>query len=545
MRSNSARVSLQDVIAGLSVAGIILPESVAYAGIAGLPPSRAIIAAIAGGLAYATLGRSRFAIVAPTSSSAAILAAALASLDLPTPQKLAMATLIVGLVGSAFVIMAVFRLGAISAFISRPVLRGFALGLAITIIIKQLPTLFGMPVHAATLAGIIAGIALHAGQIQLPSLFVGLGALALLLILKWKTRLPGALIVLLLGIAASAAFNLKAAGVDMVGDIVLRPSLPVIDWLSVEQLGRIAQLALPLTLILFAESWGTMRSLALRHGDQLQPNRELAALGAANLVSALVNGMPVGAGFSAGSASEAAGASSRVTAVAAALGLAAIILFAARGVALIPDPVLAAVVIAALTHALSTQPIVALFKIDRDQWIAIGAVLGVILLGVLNGMLFAIGLSLAALLRRFARPAVSELGRLGGTHDFVDVAQHKAAVPPPGVIIMRPNAPLFFGNAESAIGLIAARSDQLARGMAVIVSLEESDDLDSTAVEALAELGRMLARRGLRFGLARVHDRARMLLAAAGLSSLADRAGFSVADTVDIMTQHSEATHAL
>ncbi|OYY71727.1 MAG: sodium-independent anion transporter [Sphingomonas sp. 28-63-12] len=523
----------------------MLPEAVAYAGIAGLPPSRAIIAAIVGGIGYALMGRSRFAIVTPTSSSAAILAAALASLALPADQKSAVATLMVGLVGIGFLIMAAFRLGAISAFISRPVLRGFALGLAITIIVKQLPTLVGLPVHAASIGGVLVELVHQADRIHLPSMAIGIGALALLLCLRWQTKLPAALIVLLIGISASAVLNLKAAGIEMTGGIMLTDSMPTLALPPIEQIGRIVQLVLPLTLILFAESWGTMRSLALRHGDLLEPNRELAALGGANLVSAFSNGMPVGAGFSAGSASEAAGALSRLTGLTASLGLAAIILLAAPLVALIPGPVLAAVVIAALTHALTPQPLIALFRIDRDQWIAISAMVGVIVLGVLNGMLFAIALSLAALLRRFARPVISELGQLGDSHDFVDIARHATAVRPAGILIMRPNAPLFFGNAESALGLIAGRSSQLAKGTAVIVSLEESDDLDSTAIDALTELDRTLAQRGLRLGLARVHDRVRAVLMAAGLSALADQAGFSVADTVNMMTRQSETQDAL
>ncbi|MBX9796629.1 SulP family inorganic anion transporter [Sphingomonas sp.] len=523
-----------DIIAGLSVAGLMLPEAVAYAGIAGLPPGRAIIAAIAGGLAYALIGRSRLAIIAPTSSSAAILAAALAALSAGGADRAMLATALVAVAGAAFVVMATVRMGSVAAFISRPVLRGFALGLAVTIIAKQLPALLGLELHAPDLFALLAGLPPRLGDTHVLSLAVGGGALALLLVLRRWPQVPGALVVLMLGILISLWADLPAHGVAPVGPVALAWALPRLPDYDLDQWSRVVQLALPLTLLLFAESWGTMRALALRRGDTLSADRELLALGGANLCSAALGGMPVGAGFSAGSANAAAGATGRLSALAAIWGLAAMVLVASPVIAHLPQPVLAAVVIAALVHALNPAPIARLFRLRRDPWIALAATAGVIALGVLNGMLVAVALSLLALLSRLARPVVSELGRLGDGHDFVDLAVHARATRVPGVAIFRPNAPLFFANADAALEDVERRAVALAAGTCIVLSLEESDDLDSSALEAIDELQRGLAEHGQMLRLARLHDRARAVLNAAAMTQLAASAGFSVADAVDL-----------
>lgn len=522
-----------DIIAGLSVAGIILPEAVAYAGIAGLAPGRAIVAAVAGGIVYAALGRSRFAVVSSTSSSAAILAAALATFPAGGLDKGVLASALIAMVGVMFLLMTAFRLGSVAAFVSRPVLRGFAFGLAVTIIIRQLPMLLGLPLHAPDLFALVGALLSHIGAANMPSLLIGGSALILLIAMRRWPQLPASLIVLVAGIALTFAIELPPHGVVLTGTIPVAPGLPDIPHLSLAEWSRIAQLALPLTFILFAESWGTMRALALRHGDALSANRELGALGGANLIAGLVNGMPVGVGFSAASASEAVGASTRLTGFVAALALAALVLLAMPMVGRIPAPVLAAVVIAALTHALAPEPFIQLFRIGRDYWIAMAAAIGIIAFGVLNGMLFAVALSLCTLLRRLAAPVFSQLGRLGDSHDFVDIAQHADATAVAGIAVLRPNAPLFFANTDAVVAHVVAVSTKLPPAVTVILSLEESDDLDSSAVEGLIELDAVLTANAKSLRLARVHDRARAALDLAGMGHLTADAGFSVADAVD------------
>lgn len=522
----------EDLVAGLCVAGLMLPEAVAYANIAGMPPQRAILAAIAGCFCYALFGRSRFAIVAPTSSSAAILAATLGTSSIPMMDKGSVATLVVLMVGGLFLAAAAARLGGLTSLISRPVLRGFAFGIAVTIIIHQLPILVGVSVSGRDLTSVLVQLVSEVPQWNTASLATGGMALVALLVSRRYPAWPGAVAVLALGIAAAELFDLPARHVALIGSISTAPSWPSLPHLPPSAYPQLAQFALPLVLILFAESWGTIRTLALRHGDNVEANRELGALGAANLASAFVHGMPVGAGFSAGSASEAAGAGTRATAVIAAVGLAALVLFAAPLIACLPQPVLAAVVIAALTHALDPRPLLRLWRLDRDQYVAAGAALGVLALGVLDGMLLAIVLSLAALLQRFASPGIARLGRIGHSHDYVDIARHSDAVAPTDVAIWRPATPLFFANAERILALVAARTHAEPGLRAVVLSLEESNDLDSTALDALIEFDRSMAAAGLPVQLARLHDRARDLLNAAGAGDLARSGTYSVDDAV-------------
>ena len=522
------------MIAGISVAGLLLPEAVAYAGIAGLPPQRAILAAIAGALAYALIGRSRFAIVSPTSSSAAILAASLGAIPGDATMRMALATITVALVGLVFLVAAAARLGALTGFVSRPALRGFAFGLAITIILKQMPVLVGIDLHAPDLYRLVPALLARLPQWHPASVATGAVALTALLLLRRVPACPAAFVVLAGGITASMLLDLPAHGVAVVGPISLIPAWPVFPALSSDALARLAGLILPLVLILFAESWGTMRALALRHGDTIEPDRELAALGVSNLAAAALQGMPVGAGFSAGSASEAAGAESRMTGVIAAVGLALLMLAGARLVAHLPTPVLAAVVIAALTHALDPAPLVRLWRLRRDRLVAFGAVAGVLLFGVLNGMILAIVLSLATLVQRMSSPQLVRLGRLGESHDFVDVARHPEAISPPGIAIWRPAEPLFFANADRVLGLVVTRLAAEPATRTVILSLEQSFDLDTTALDALGEFDVTLRAHGVTLRLARVRDPIRDLLEAAGAGNLVGRTSFSVDDAVAI-----------
>lgn len=523
---------LADIIAGLSVAGLMLPEAVAYAAIAGFAPQHAIFAAIVGGLVYAVAGQSRCAVVAPTSSSAAMLAAAIGSLGAAAqgaPEVLA--ALIVGFTGLIFVAAGYLKLGSLSGFIARPVLRGFALGLAITIIIKQLPIIFGVSVHAPNVATLVMALMRQAANINAITLSIGAVALALLLLFKRLKGVPGAIIVLVLAVGLSYACDLHTLHVAQVGQISATLTASVLPDLPLGTWSRLVQLALPLTLILFAESWGTMRTLALAVGDTISADRELKALGLSNIASACIQGMPVGAGFSASSASASAGTTSRWAAAVAALGLAALLWFAGGLVARLPEAVLAAIVISALTHALSLAPLRRLWQLDRDQWVALIAAIAVIVLGVLNGMLAAIALSLLALLQRLAAPRISQLGALGDSHDYVDVAVHPEAHVDPKIHIYRPNAPLFFANAERIFTMIDAMV-RAAPPQYVIISLEESDDFDSSALETLLECAERLAKQSIILRLARVHDRVRDLLITAGQTELASTASFSVADAV-------------
>lgn len=522
----------RDLLAGLSVAGLMLPEAIAYSGIAGIPAQHALFAAVAGCLIYALCGRSRFAIISPTSSSAAILAAMLMVLDTDPARKVLLVAIVVSLVGLLFLAAGFLKLGALSSIISRPVLRGFAFGLAILITLKQLPVIFGVETSGSGPFAALWHILTLPGQWNLFNLGIGTAALCILVVLRRFPYLPGSLIVILAAIAASVTLDLAHRGVEIVGHIDLSGIWKSFTSISFEELAHVARFAPPLVLILFAESWGTMRGLALRHGEMVDANRELKALGAANLASAMLQGMPVGAGFSAGAASEAANPQSRLASAIAAIGLAVFTFAAAEWFAFIPQAALAAIIVVALSHALDPSPLIRLWRLKHDLFLALAAAAGVLFFGVLDGMLAAIVLSFAVFLRRLSLPRILVLGRLGESHDFVDMQRHPEATEPAGILVLRPTQPLFFGNAEPAFAAMRRHILSQPERKAVVISLEETFEIDTTALDALLEFDDSLKKQNIELYYARMHDAVRDILAAGGGEGLLQRAHYSVDDAV-------------
>lgn len=523
---------IADLIGGISLAGLMIPEAIAYSAIAGLPASFGLVAAIIGPIAYAIIGRSRLAVVTATSGAAALLAAAISNAGIPDVSRSDCALALTLLISLFFLLGAALRLASLTSFVSRAVLHGFGLGLAITITIRQLPNLLGLRVGGGTPLEILGSIIAELRDIHWPSAL--LGGLALLFVgVSRRLKVPAAGLALTLAAILAMHFMPEGRfGIAAAGPVGLGFSAPHLPRLAVRDWARLAQLAFPIALVVLAESWATIRSLAASRGESVSAEREITALGLANLASALFRGLPVGAGFSIGNANEQAGTATRAGAAFAAIATGVVAVAAAGWVALIPEPVLAAIVVSALAHALSPKPIYSLFRLDRDQWVAVAAALGVLLLGIVNGLLLAVALSVLGLLRRLAYPSLSELGRTG-THDFVDCSTHPEAMPIAGMLVVRPNAPLFFGNAETILFDIGRRARQEGVGT-IVLSLEETDDLDSSTLEALLEFRQAMAAQGRSLILARVHDRVRTILDRGGLSDLARAGTFSVDDAVSM-----------
>ncbi|WP_266158789.1 SulP family inorganic anion transporter [Dyella silvatica] len=523
-----------DLLAGLSIAGLLLPEAVAYSGIAGLPPQAGVIALFAGLVCYALIGRSRYAIVSATSSSAAVLAAGTLALAGPDgASRVLIAATLVLLTGACFLIASAARLGGISHLIARPVLRGYTFGLACVIALKQLPNLFGVAApHGDFAPRLLVLLVQELAQVNPASAGAGVVALLLLFLCERLRRLPGSLLVIVLGVAASGW--LAGHGVSLTGVIELAPTWAWPTWPRQGQWLPGIELAAALLLILYAESYSAIRSFALKHGDSVSANRDLAAFGVANLVSGLFHGMPVGAGYSATSANDAAGARSRLAGLVAAATILLMVWLLLPWIERIPEPVLAAIVIHAVSKSWRLTVFTPYLKWRRDRLVALAAVLAVLTLGILNGLLVAIAFSLAMLLRRLATPRLSVLGRLADGHDFVDIAQHPTATEIAGVLILRPEEPLFFVNAESTLAMARSHVSQPAQVHAVILSLEESPDLDGTALEALADFADWLSARSIVLRVARVKDPVRELLLRAALPQLPPQAldDWSVEDAV-------------
>ena len=512
------RTAGADLLAGLSIAGLLLPEAVAYSGVASLPPQAGVIALFAGLLCYGLIGRSRVAIVTATSSSAAVLASATLTLgggDLAL--RLALASILVAGAGAAFVLAAALRLGALSHLIARPVLRGYAFGLALVIAVKQWPHLVNLHTQATGFFPLVAEILRAHPSWHWPSLACGLAALAGLVVLERVPRMPGALTVIVGSILASSWLN--AQGVALTGPIHLALGMPAlalpagVDWLA------LAEFSLALMLILFAESSGSIRSFALKRDEEVQPNRDLLALGVANILCGLLQGTPVGAGYSATSANAAAGARSALAGLYAGAVVLTLVLLFLRWVERIPEPALAAIVIHAVSKALRPGVFADYFRWQRDRMLVVAAVLTVMIFGVLNGLLAGIAFSLALLLKSLASPRLSVLGRVGA-HDYVSLARFAHAVSTPGVLIVRPEQPLFFANAEPLLAQVRQRALAAPDTKLVILSLEESPDLDSTTLEALEEFCSWLAARGVQFRVARLKELAREALLRAKLAHL-------------------------
>jgi len=477
----------QDLLAGLSIAGLLLPEAVAYSSIAALPPQAGVIALFAGLLCYALMGTSRFAIVSATSSSAAVLAAATASLaGGDASLRLTLAVALVLVTGALFLIAGLLKLGSVTSFIAKPVLRGFAFGLAVTIILKQVASVVDVHLTDINLIRFLPQLLEQWPQWNRVGALVAAVALLVLMLCARFRRVPGGLLVVALGIVASHWLNLPAYGVQLIGVIDLNlemprlPLLPFADWL------RLGELAFAMVMILYAESYGSISSFALKHGDRVSSNRDLLALGASNLLSGLFHGMPAGAGYSATSANEAAGATSKLAGIVAAAVVLLIVLTVLPYIALTPEPVLAAIVIHALGRGLSLQPLGRYFIWRRDRVLVICAVAAVLVLGVLDGLLVAVAISVVLMLKQMSSADIQVLGQMGSGHDYVDVQRHPDARQIPDVLIVRPGEALFFANVERILGgaLRLARHATPAVHT-IILSLEESPDLDGTSIEAL------------------------------------------------------------
>jgi sulfate permease, SulP family len=349
-------------------------------------------------------------------------------------------------------------------------------------------------------------------------------------------RLPGSLLVIAIGVIASGW--LSAHGVPLTGAINLQMSLGMPTWPSSGQWLPSVELAAALLLILYAESYSSIRGFALKHNDPVNANRDLLVLGVANVLCGLLQGMPVGAGYSGTSANEAAGAQSRWAGLIAGATVLLMVLLLLRWIERIPLAVLAAIVIHAVSKSWRVSVFKPYLKWKRDRLLALAAVVAVLSLGILNGLLVAIAFSLVMLLRQLAAARLSVLGRLANGHDFVAIAQHPTAVQPAGLLILRPEEPLFFANAESVMSIARGQVAQRKDLRQVILSLEESPDLDSTVLEALSDFSSWLQSLGIGLHVARLKDETRNLLLRADLPQLSPQAlnNWSVEDAVSALT---------
>jgi SulP family sulfate permease len=445
-----------DLIAGLTVAALVVPKALGYADIAGVPIQHGLYAAAAGATLYAFFGTSRQIATGPSSALAAVAAGAILSAGVVAGSEEAVALIaaITLVTGILFLLLALFRMGWISQFLSKAVITGFLFGAAIEVVIGELPKITGTEADGSN-----AWQDLYSWIGTLPetdylTLVVGLLSLVLILVLRFKVpNVPSALILVILGIVAAALFNLGDRGLALVGDVpsglpsLVIPSLQFI----LANIQVIGLASVGLLLIGFSQSAGDAREFAAKHRYRVDINQESVAQGMSNVGSGLLQGIPVSTSLSGSSLNDSAGAKTPVASLTTGALIILTLLFLAPLFSYLPKAVLAAIIIDAVVFGMmNVKEMRRLYRVKRvDFWIAIAAILGVMAAGVLNGVLIGIVLSLGWLVYVSATPTMPVLGRKPGTQVFQSVDEYPDSETYPGLLVLRFDSGLFFASSDS------------------------------------------------------------------------------------------------
>jgi sulfate permease, SulP family len=498
-----------DILAGLTVLALLIPEGMAYAEIAGMPPQTAFYAAPIGLLMYAVFGTSRQLVVAVSAVIATMSAATVAPLAAAgSPEYAALTAGLAVLAGLIAILAGLFKLGRIASFFSESVLVGFVTGLALTVAIKQVPKLLGFEGGSGNFWERLRHILTNLSETHLLTLMIGLISIALLFTLEhYFHKLPAALIVMLLGIFFSSLFALEQYGVHVVGEIPAGLVPPKLPGLSPDMWVLLLPGAFGIALVNFAEAYGPARSFGGKHGYEIDTDQELVGLGAANLGAGMFQGFSIGSSLSKSAANDRAGAKTPVSLIVCAILTVVVALFFTPFFAPLPEAVLAAVVIIAITGMIKVKAIRRLYRLNRmDFGLAIVAMLGVLTFDALEGLLVAVIVSLLALVWRASQPRLSVLGREPGRFIFSDSRRHPENHILPGLLILRPDEGLFFANAEALRNDILKQVENSQPGVRVaLLDLEMTNQLDVPSVDMLAELKKEMGQRNVELWLSRLH----------------------------------------
>ena len=503
----------RDLVAGLVLTALLVPQGMAYAELAGLPAITGLYTSILCLVGYAVMGPSRILVLGPDSSLGPMIAATLlplAGANGDPARAIALASMLALMVGAIMVVGGIGRLGFIADLLSKPTMVGYMNGLALTILVGQLPKLFGFSVEGdgliAETRGFVRGVA--DGNTVGAALAVGVFGLILIAVMgRILPKVPAVLVAVVLSIAASALFDLESHGVDLVG--TLPRGFPPLTFPSVH-LSDLAVLfggAAGIALVSLADTIATASAFAERAGGRLDASQEMIGIGAANLAAGLFQGFPVSTSGSRTAVAEKAGARTQVSGLVGALAITAMLLFAPGALRNLPQPTLAAVVISA---SLSLADIPATRRLYRqnpsDFVISAAAFAGVALLGVLPGIIVAVALSVANVFRRAWRPYQTELGRVEDLPGYHDVHSYPDAERLPGLVVFRFDGPLFFANAQTFRDEIERIAASQPPPRWIIVAAEPITDIDTTAADMLEELDRAVNRLGVSLVFAEVKD---------------------------------------
>ena len=512
---------LPDVVAGVIVWSVVVPQAVAYAQIAGLPPEAGLMAAPGALLAYALLGTSRTLVVSATTATSALSASAVGPLANGDAARFAALSAGLALVTAVSLAAAGFlRLGRITDLVSKPVMTGFLFGLGLTVACGQLTKLLGVEDGSGDFVELAAHVLGELEHTDAWTVAVGLASILLLVAFRRRApRLPGTLIVLALGIVVSALFDLESRGVDVVGE--LPSAAPSFAWPDLSWADAVDLLPAALgVLIVSAEAIGVSRAIAAADGYQTDPNRDLVALGGSNLLAGLSQGFVQSGGASQTMAAENAGGKTQVGSLVAAALIVVTGAFLTGLFADLPQATLAAIVVVAIAGFFRVDELRRFAHLRRSAIVlSLVALVGVLALGVLPGLILAAGLSLIIVVQRLSRPALGSLARDPASGAWGRAELHLDWERPSGVLVARVDGPLFYANAvhvqERLLDLVRSEEPP---PRAVVLELAESPDLDVETLDALAELQETLAREGVELRLAAVRSAARALLSRSGLA---------------------------
>ncbi|MEZ0290897.1 MAG: SulP family inorganic anion transporter [Solirubrobacteraceae bacterium] len=476
-----------DVIAGIVVASVVVPQAVAYAQIAQLPPEAGLMAAPGAMIAYALLGTSRTLVVSATTATAAVSAAAIGPLAGGDTARFAALSAAFALVTAVVLLLAgALRLGAVADLVSKPVMTGFLFGLGLTIMVSQAPSLIGVPAGDGDFFPRLEDLIGDLGDVHTATLVLGLACVAVLAAGKrFAPVVPWTLVVLVAAIGVSALFDLDAHGVAVVGDLPTALPDPALPDVGVGDLVDLIAPALGV-LVLTAEALGVSRSLATLHGYKVDANRDLAALGSSNLLAGLGSGFVQSGGASQTAAAEGAGGRTQLATLIAGVLVLLTGAFLTSLFEPLPEATLAAIVIVAVAGFLRADELARFARIRTSAVVFAGlALAGVLALGVLQGLVITAVLTLIWVIRRLAEPDLHPLARDPASGMWGRIDRHPDWIAPEGVHVLRNDGPLFYANAAGVKERILA---QAADAEPVVLDLSASGDLDVGALDLIGEL---------------------------------------------------------
>jgi high affinity sulfate transporter 1 len=489
-----------DLVAGAVLTALLVPQGMAYAGLAGLPPIAGVYATLVPLLAYAVFGPSRIMVIAPDSAIAPLIAAAIIPLAAADPdQRMGVAALLALMVGALCLVGGIARLGFVTDLLSKPVRVGYLAGIAIVVLADQAAKMLGIEIEAEDFLGGLVELVTSLDETVALTAAIGLGTFVALLAVRWRfPRAPGALLAVIAGIGLVVVLDLQDT-IPTVGEVPAGLPTFAVPPVDGDLLRSLAVPALAIALVAFADTSVLSRSFASRRGERVDQDQELFALGASNLAVGLFQGYPVSSSSSRTPAAEAAGAQTQLTGVVAAVLIGLVLLFATGLLAPLPEATLAAIVMVAVLGLIDVPDMRRLFRMNRaDFALSMAALLGVAIVGVIPGIGVAIGLSVGALLWRAWHPYTAVLGRIDGRKGYHDRDRHPEGRQVPGLILYRFDAPLFFANADAfRDGVLDAIALAEAPVRRVVVAAEPITDVDTTAADMLEELLDQLDKRDI------------------------------------------------